>query len=165
MKSRLWYPQLDVYDTIRRMCVLLQSFGTRPSVERLCITDFYLATPPLLHGTSMQLEMRHAFKELKIQKLNKGFVSYPAPQILFHKMEPIQKQALLELSGKGLVSNEVLIAGKVQLTPLGYEKFPLETMTSPEEIKICLFLTSKFSAIEEVGNKQLRLQTGLRRSS
>lgn len=165
MNSRLWYPQLDVYDTIRRMSVLLQSFGTRPSAERLCIADFYLATPLLLHDTSMQLEMRHAFNDLKIQKPKKGFVSYPAPQILFHKMEPIQKQALLELSGKGLVSNELLNTGKVQLTSLGYEKFPLETMTSPEEIKICFFLTSKFSVIEEVGNRQLRLQTGLRRSS
>lgn len=165
MKSRLWYPQLDVYDTLRRMCVLLQSFGTQPSVERLCIADFYLATPSLLHDTSMQLEMRHAFKDLKIQRPEKGFVSYPAPQILFHKMESIQKQALLELSGKGLVSNELLIKGKVKLASLGYEKFPLETMASPEEIKICLFLTSKFSAIEEVGNKQLRLQTGLRRPS
>lgn len=165
MKSRFWYSQLDAYDTIRRMSVLLQSFGTRPSVERLCIADFYLATPSLLYDTSMQLEMRHAFKDLKIQRPKKGFVSYPAPQILFHMMEPTQKKALLELSGKGLVSNELLNTGKVQLTSLGYEKFPLETMASPEEIKICLFLTSKFSAIEEVGNKQLRLQTGLRRSS
>lgn len=165
MTLRLWYPQLDVYDTIRRMSVLLQLFEAPPGIERLCIADFYMASPPLLFETSMPLETRRAFQALKIQRPKNSFVSYPAPQVLFHKMEPIQNQAIFELSGKGLVAIELLNKGKVQLTALGHEKFPLRTMASAEEINISLFLTRTFFVHEEVGNKQLRVQTGLRRSS
>lgn len=41
MSSRLWYPQLDVFDTARRMLILLHDFENSPGIERLCIADFF----------------------------------------------------------------------------------------------------------------------------
>ena len=118
MTLRLWYPQLDVYDTIRRMSILLNYFENPPGIERLYMADFYLASPSLLHLTTMPNSTREAFKELKIVRPEKNFVSYPSPQILFHKMEATQKQALVELSGRGLVAIELLDTGTVHLTEL-----------------------------------------------
>ena len=165
MTARLWYPQLDVYDTARRMSVLLQFFQTPPGPERLALSDFYLSTPSLLHRVSMSREVRKLFNELKIPKPEKIFVSLPAPQILFHKMEPIQKQALVVLSGRGLVSNESLREGRVQLTELGKAKYDVQSMTLPTERHLCEFLTTTLFAAQDEGNKQIRAQTGLRRST
>lgn len=164
MSIRLWYPQLDVYDTARRMGVLLQFFRSPPGIERLYISDFYLATPSLLHTVSMSRETRKLFSELKILKPEKCFVSLPAPQILFHKMEPIQKQALVALSGRNLISNSGIKEGLVRLTESGEAQFRVELMALPEEIKLCDFLATHFFPTVEAGNKQLRVETGLRRS-
>ncbi len=164
MGSRLWYPQLDVYDTARRMSILLQFFKTPPGVERLAISDFFLSTPSLLHGISMPREVRKIFSELKIPKPEKNFITLPASQILFHKMEPIQKQALVALSGRGLISNDDLRDGRVLLTELGKSKFDVQSMTRINEKDLCEFLTRSLFAEQDEGNKQLRVQTGLRRS-
>lgn len=165
MATRLWYPQLDVYDTARRMSVLLQLFDTAPGLERLAISDFYLSTPSLLHSISMSREDRKLFTELRIPKPEKIFITLPAPQVLFHKMEPIQKQAIIALSGRGLISNEDLREGRVLLTDLGKSQFDLQSMTLPSEKYICEFLTKTLFTAHEEGNKQLRVQTGLRRST
>jgi len=163
---RLWYPQLDVYDTIRRIYLLLNHFETAPGVERLTIADFYLANPSLLHKTSMPMDTRAAFRELEIQKPEKNFVKLPAPAILFHKMEPTQKQAIAELSGKDLISNSALQEGRFELTPEGKSLFiNTPTISTVNELALCKFLTSKFLVNEEIGNKKLREQTGLRRIS
>lgn len=165
MGARLWYPQLDVYDTARRMSVLLQFFKAPPGLERLAISDFYLSTPPLLHYISMSRGTRKIFNELKIPKPEKIFITLPAPQILFHKMEPIQKQALISLSGRGLVSNDDLREGRVLLTELGKLQFDVQSMTHPNEKNLCDFLTRTLFNVQDEGNRDLRAQTGLRRPS
>jgi hypothetical protein len=162
---RLWYPQLDVYDTIRRIYLLLSHFENAPGVERLTIADFYLANPSLLHKTSMPMDTRAAFRHLGIEKPEKSFVKLPAPAILFHKMEPTQKQAIAELSGKDLISNSTLQKGKFELTPEGKKLFIDSTISTANELALCKFLTSTFLVNEEIGNKKLREQTGLRRIS
>ena len=101
MSSRLWYPQLDVYDCVRRVGALLSAYTDPPGLERLCIADFYLANPPLLHQTQMPHPTRVAFRALGIPRPDKTFLTYPAPPLLFKQMEPIQKAAMLALTGKG----------------------------------------------------------------
>lgn len=162
---RLWYPQLDVYDAIRRICLLLNHFETPPGIERLTIADFYLANPSLLHKTSMPMDTRNAFRELKIDPPEKGFVNLPSPAILFHKMEPTQKQAIAELSGRGLISNDALHVGRFMLTLAGQSLSLNSSISTDKEKCICIFLTKKFLTSEEIGNKKLREQTGLRRLS
>jgi hypothetical protein len=105
MNGRLWYPQLDVYDAIRRIAGLLACWNpaARPSQERLYIADFYLANPPLLHKTHMSRDVRNEFNALGIDRPEKTFVSYPSAPILFQKMGEVQRQAFRTLVGKGLI--------------------------------------------------------------
>lgn len=95
MKVRLWYPQLDVYDAIRRIGGLLACWDASapPSPERLYISDFYLANPALLHKTHMDQNVRHNFNALGVSRPEKTFVSFPSPPVLFQKMDEVQRQA------------------------------------------------------------------------
>ena len=163
MTGRLWYPQLDVFDAIRRIGVLLQRFKTPPGTERLYIADFFLANPPLLHQTSMPMETRRAFAALEIPRPEKTFLSYPSASLLFHKMEAIQKEAVTALSGKGLVSIEQLQHGRVKLTTQGQTLLSKHSICTDAEAALSHFLVADFAAYEEEGNHDLRRRTGLRR--
>lgn len=164
MTVRLWYPQLDVFDTARRIIILLHHFKTPPGAERLYIADFFLANPPLLHRTNMPMETRRTFNELRIPKPEKTFLSYPSAPLLFHKMEPIQKEAVNALLCKGLISQDSLGKGRVELTARGGSILPEHEMCTNDENKLSLFLTTHFAGFEEAGNNSLRSRTGLRRS-
>jgi len=165
MSVRLWYPQLDVFDTVRRMGTLLQCFKSPPGPERLYIADFFLANPPLLHHISMTQEVRSLFKDLRIPRPEKSFLSYPSAPLLFHKMEAIQKQAVFALSGKGLISMDKLRSGRVELTGQGKRIFSLNMMCTTAEARLSNFLAINFMIHEEIGNYDLRRRTGLRRPS
>jgi hypothetical protein len=164
MNSRLWYPQLDVYDAIRRICLILQCFEDSPGMERLYMSDFFLANPPLLYRTSMSAEIRKSFMVLKIPRPNKTFISYPSSLLLFHKMEPIQKEAINALKGKGLLSLDDFERGTVKLAEKADSLFPIEKMCTPEERNLCVFLATIFSNSTEINSQELRRKTGLRRS-
>lgn len=164
MNSRLWYPQLDLYDAIRRICLILQCFKEPPGLERLYISDFFLANPPLLHRTSMSTDVRRSFMTLKIPRPNKTFISYPSSLLLFHKMEPIQKEAINALRGKGLLCMDNLERGEFKLDKKADGLFPIEAMCTQEERSLCMFLATIFSSPAEINNQELRRKTGLRRS-
>ena len=165
MSGRLWYPQLDVYDCIRRLGALLLAFSEPPGVERLYITDFYLANPPLLHRNKMTHDTRSAFAGLKVPRPENTFLAYPAAPLLFHKMEPIQKEALRAMAGKGLVSIGDLQRGVTRLSELGQAVFKTgpTAATTVGERALIDFLTGDFAANAEVGTLGLRRSTGLRR--
>ena len=166
MNDRLWYPQLDVYDCVRRLGALLRAYAEPPGVERLCIADFYLANPPLLHWTHMRQDTRSSFNGLRIATPKKAFLSYPAPALLFSKMEAVQKGALRAMGGKGLVSFEELQRGTVSLTDSGREAFAGvgDALLGAGEPELLRFLAGEFAAVSEVGSAELRKGTGLRRS-
>ena len=163
MNTRLWYPQLDVYDTIRRMLGLLIAWPEQDlTAERLYISDFYLANPPLLHRTHMPSEIRKEFHALSIVKPDKGFLSFPSPQMLFAKMEPVQKEELRTLVGKGFVALDALRAGKIVADEKLGQVGDMVVMSSDER-RIVDFLTSGFARIGAGVPGDLRLATGLRR--
>ena len=168
MMSRIWYPQLDIYHAIRRISTLLYFWeGKTTSLERLYISDFYLANPPLLHSVHMPSTIRDAFRELGVQKPEKSFLTYPTPSILFHKMAPIQKKALQAMVAKGILDSNKLQQGMVSLSDFG-EQFSEEQVTSrmsQKESKLIDFLTSEFNKISEDDTTALRKRTGLRRMS
>lgn len=166
MSSRLWYPQLDIFDAIRRLGRLLQDFKTSPGLERLYIADFFLSTPPLLHRTSMPMDVRREFNALEILSPDKSFVNYPGIPLFFHKMESIQKQAIFELRGRGLIAEDALEKGEVLLSNLGIATFDSSSFSyTQEEIIVSGFLTRSFLATDTVEQQQLRSRTGLRRPS
>ncbi|TWB35799.1 hypothetical protein FBZ90_11984 [Nitrospirillum pindoramense] len=131
-------------------------------MERLYISDFYLANPPLLHKTHMPLEIRKEFHALSIVKPEKGFLSFPSPQMLFAKMEPVQKEALRTLVGKGFVAVNALRAGKVVADEKLAQVGDMVVMSSDEH-RVVSFLTRAFAGIGAGVPGDLRLATGLRR--
>jgi hypothetical protein len=166
MRGRIWYPQLDVYDTVRRLGLLLSAWEENPpSIERLLIADFYLANPPLIHKTSLPEKVRDYFRELRIPKPEKTFLSYPAAPILFHKMEPIQKKALQALLGKRVVSSADMRRGIAKLSEFGraFIEENLSKASTSTEQELVIFLTTSFAVIGLEDIAELRRRTGLRR--
>ena len=166
MKGRLWYPQLDAYDAVRRMALLLYTWTSNaPGLERFYISDFYLANPPLLHNTSMTGPIRGEFAKLGVPRPEKSFLSFPTPPLLFHKMEPIQKQALQALLGKGIIDPVKFQHGSVSLSDFGKEFVESKLIEEVTEFESCLlpFLANRFSELGEDSPAELRRRTGLRR--
>lgn len=165
MNGRLWYPQLDVYACIRRLGGLLLAFDPGPGIERLYIVDFFFANPPLLHRCTMSRETRRAFSQLGIVRPDKSFLQYPAAPLLFNKMEPIQKEALRAMAGKGVVSMDLLQTGIAVLSSLGKEIFRSGDIGSftEDEKSLIGFLTGDFVAEGDHGTMMLKRSTGLRR--
>ena len=166
MSGRLWYPQLDVYDCVRRMGALLAAYGDPPGLERLYIADFYLANPPLLYRSQMAQGTRRVFRELSVTRPEKTFLTYPAPPLLFKTMEPIQKEATLAMTGKGLLSIEHFQRGIGKLTGRGLRAFgtTLVELRSDAEVQLIAFLTRHFVTNGVFGLLELRRSTALRRS-
>jgi hypothetical protein len=162
---RLWYAQLDVFDTIRRYLALLNRWSIEPpGRDRLFISDFYLVNPSLLHVTHMTLEVRRAFTTLGIEKPDQAFLSYPSPPILYSKMAGVQAHALHNLVGKGLFNVELVEKDQYQLSKAGREltsAMGTKLVLSNEE-KVLNFLTTEFASIGK-GKGGLRAVTGLRR--
>jgi hypothetical protein len=167
MIGRLWYPQLDAYDAIRRMASLLAiwSRDNPPSPERLYISDFYLANPPLLHNTNMSREVRERFNGLHISRPEKAFITYPSAPVLFQKMGEVQREAFRTLSGKGLLDLEGLERGIAQPSPLGSNIFSERflPLLGEDEKPLAAFLTEAFSR-DRQDIAALRRNTGLRRT-
>ncbi|MDF2141493.1 ABC-three component system middle component 5 [Paenirhodobacter sp. CAU 1674] len=166
MTGRLWFPQLDVYDAVRRLGGLLGLWQGKnlPSPERLFIMDFFLANAPLLHKTHMPQEVRKAFGVLGVPRPEKSFVSYPSPQILFQKMDEVQRQAFRTLSGKGLIELPQLESGNVAPSEEGRTLFQEEFLPlfSGSERQIGAFLVGRY-APETRSISEIRQSTGLRR--
>lgn len=166
MTGRLWFPQLDVYDAVRRLGGLLGLWqaSTLPSPERLFILDFFLANAPLLHKTHMPQKVRKAFGELAVTRPEKAFVSYPSSQILFQKMEGVQRQAFRTLSGKGLIELPELENGNIKPSEMGHELFQeaFLPLFSDSERRLGLFLVECY-APESRSIFDVRQSTGLRR--
>lgn len=164
---RLWYPQLDAYDSIRRMLAISRAWS-EPSlgIERLYVCDFYLANPPLLHGVRKSQAARKKFLELAITKPTKAFVSYPSSPLLFQKMGPVQRQALSTLVGKGLVDARSFQEGQVALTDdgAGFIDRALGVRMLEHEPDLIDFLVWNFSRETTGDIASLRQNTGLRRS-
>lgn len=167
MSTRLWYPQLDVYDAIRRMACLVSRWEYRPpSTERLYILDFFFASPSLLHRVSMPQNVRTAFMKLGVVHPDQSFLSYPSAPILFKKMEAVQKDAVRTLAGKNLIDLERLEKGEVIASHSGAIVFSerFSEMMTQSERPVLEFLVGQFAMIGLDDIRDLRSRTGLRRS-
>jgi len=143
MKSRLWYPQLDAYDAVRRMGLLLMRWRREPpSAERLFITDFYLATPSLIHNASLPQDVRDQLRSIQIPRPEASFITLPAAPILFQKMAEVQGTALRTMLAKGLLSTEEAKAGAYVHSEAGLSVFSntLAALVGERELEIADFL-------------------------
>lgn len=166
MAFRIWYPQLDVFDCIRRVSVLASLRPSKlASLERLLIGDFFLANPPLLHQITMPSEVRKNFMELKVRRPEKAFLSYPAAPLLFHKMAPVQRRALNAMAAKKLLNGVKLDQRQVDLTDLGRSVLYERLDYTDAERELANFIAVELIAIGEDNIEDLRRRTGLRRLS
>jgi hypothetical protein len=162
---RLWYAQLDVFDTLRRYVAILSKWGLDElSKDRLFISDFYLANPSLLHLTQMTLDARRSFTSLGIPRPDQTFLKYPSPPLLYNKMAGVQNEALHNLIGRGLC--EVALTNKdcYRLSKQGrrlVDEMGTRLVLQREDALIT-FITKDFSQVG-IGKGGLRAATGLRR--
>ncbi|MGH2506348.1 MAG: ABC-three component system middle component 5 [Ktedonobacteraceae bacterium] len=166
MITRLWYPQLDVYDAARRMSVLLGRWkNDPPSVERLYIIDFFLANPSLLYGVSLPQDVRAAFNALNVRRPEKLFISLPSAPLLFHKMEEVQRQAVRSLAGKGLIDNESIAKGLISLSAKGVGTLSkvIEKFVDESEEPVITFMINDFGIVDCSDIEAFRRRTGLHR--
>ena len=166
MSSRLWYPQLDIYDCVRRMSCILNLSPSGMFRERLFILDFFFANPSLLHKTKMKQEVRSKFRDLGVTKPEKEFLIFPATKLLFHQMEAVQKDAVSALTGKGLVEQDDNNRSFLSLSDNGMSIFveSINVLIPKPDNDLAEFLVHDFGAIGEDGMKGLRDSTGLRRA-
>ncbi len=164
MAHRIWYPQLDAFDCIRRMVTIL-SFTDDDglSIERAQMADLFLSSPPLLHSVTMPMQVRSNFRDLGIARPEKSFLSYPAAPLLFHKMEPVQRRAIRAMVGKNLIDLRLYDKRALSLTDNGHSLLDTRLKHSAAEIKLAQFIVSDILAIGENNIEELRKRTGLRR--
>lgn len=165
MSYRLWYAQLDLFDTARRYLALLSHWKhDAPNRDRLFVSDFYLVNPSLLHLTHMTADVRRTFNALRIPKPDQTFIQYPSPPILYNKMGGIQAQALHNLIGKGLVELELVSQDQFRLSDEGRHLAAQlgDHLVLPAEEAILDFLVAEYVTIGR-GKGGLREMTGLRR--
>ena len=167
MIGRLWFAQLDIYDCMRRMACLMSLRPDGFFRERLYILDFYFANSPMLHHTKMKIDVRSQFRELRIPRPEKSFVTYPSARLLFHQMEPVQKDALSALLGKGLAQPVKDDPRVLSLSAEGRSLYDskLRRHIDDHEIDLATFLIEDFGPVGEDGMRALRESTGLRRAS
>jgi hypothetical protein len=165
MTYRLWYAQLDVFDTLRRYLAILSRWTTdAPTRDRLFVSDFYYVNPSLLHLTQMTANARRAFSSLKILRPDQAFLRYPSPPILYNKMAGVQNEAMHNLTGRGLCDVEFAEKGRYRLSDQGrlLAKDLGGSLVLPSEVAVLEFITKDFSAVG-TGKGGLRAATGLRR--
>ena len=109
---------------------------------------------------------RQEFWELSVPRPEAAFLFYPAPPLLFKKMEPVQKGAILAMTGKGLLGIDGYQRGIGMLTASGKSLFQmiLRDFIASEEEQLIRFLTHHFVASGVSSIEELRQRTALRRS-
>jgi hypothetical protein len=133
------------------------------TVEKMCILDFYVLYPFLLHKASMPNEVRRVFRSLVISKPSDQFVQLPSEKSLYRDLTIFQKAAATNLVAKGLLSRESYLSGIAALVPDSIPamlRADLDEVNS-EESGFMEFLVNQFGALDLTGPRGLRALTGL----
>jgi ABC-3C biological conflict system middle component len=161
---RLWHPSFDAYHCSFRLLRLLVFKKEHAFlVEKLCILDFYVLYPVLLHRASMPNDVRRSFRVLGIARPESQFVQLPSEKGLFREISIYQKAAATNLVAKGLLDREQYLLGTAKLVPGTIPSKLLEDLkeTNLKESQFMNFLVNQFGALELTGQRGLRVLTGL----
>jgi hypothetical protein len=132
-------------------------------VEKLCLLDFYLLYPFLLHRASMPNEIRRAFRALQIPKPDEQFVQLPSEKTLYRELAIYQRVAATSLVAKGLLLRDQYLSGTACLV-IG--AVPNKLLTdlrdaNSHENEFMDLLVNQFGALDLTGPRGLRALTGL----
>lgn len=161
---RLWHPSFDAYHcSFRFLRLLVFKKDHTLIIEKLCILDFYVLYPFLLHRASMPNEVRRAFRSLQVPKPSDQFVQLPSEKSLYRELTILQKAAATNLVAKGLISREPYLSGIAALVP---DSIPAKLLAeirkaNSEESLFMDFLVNQFGALDLIGLRGLRSLTGL----
>lgn len=159
---RLWHPAFDAYHCAFRILRIL-SWRNEIPVELLCVLDFYLLYPFLLHRASMPEGVRRAFREVQVERDKEQFIQIPGSTSLYRDIAVFQKTAINSLVAKKLLDREAFLVGKAKLNEKNipaHLRSRISTINS-DELQFMDFLVNKFGSIELMGARGLRALTGL----
>jgi len=161
---RLWHPSFDAYHCSFRFLRLL-TFNTDHTlaIEKLCILDFYVLYPFLLHRASMPNEVRSNFRALQISRPSDQFVQLPSEKSLYRELSIFQKAAATNLVARGLLSRDSYLSG---IASLIVGTIPTKLLVdleraNLEDLGFMDFLVNQFGALNLLGPRGLRALTGL----
>jgi hypothetical protein len=161
---RLWHPSFDAYHCSFRFLRLLVFQKEHALIlEKLCILDFYVLYPFLLHRASMPNEVRRNFRSLQISKPSDQFVQVPSEKSLYRELAIFQKASATNLVAKGLLSREPYLSG---IAALALDTVPKKLLADLEkanskEPEFMDFLVNQFGELDLIGARGLRALTGL----
>jgi len=161
---RLWHPSFDAYHcSFRFLRLLIFKSDHTLIIEKLCILDFYVLYPFLLHRASMPSDVRQTFRALQIPRPEDQFVQLPSEKTLYRDISIFQKAAATNLAAKGLLSRDRYLSG---IASLVVEAIPAKLRTDLEDSnlegnKFMDFLVNQLGALDLVGTRGLRALTGL----
>jgi hypothetical protein len=132
-------------------------------IERLCLLDFYVLYPFLLHRASMPDEVRRNFRALKISRPADEFIQLPSEKSLYRELSIFQKAAATNLVAKGLLSHDCYLSGIARGMVEAIPKHLLADLgrVNLENAEFMEFLVNQFGALNLVGPRGLRSLTGL----
>lgn len=107
--------------------------------------------------------IRKLFTELKIPRPEKGSLTFPAPPLLFHKIEPIQSKPLREMASNELLESKPYESRRLTLSGADLQLITDGLTFSDEERIIAAFLTKELTDLEQSELGDLRQRTALRR--
>jgi hypothetical protein len=160
---RLWHPSFDAYHcSFRFLRLLVFQKDHTLIIEKLCILDFYVLYPFLLHRASMPNEVRRAFRPLQVSKPSDQFVQLPSEKSLYRDLAIFQRAAATNLVAKGLLSREPYLSGIAALVLGSIPKKLLADVrnANSEESEFMNFLVNQFGALDLIGLRGLRALTG-----
>ena len=132
-------------------------------IELLCILDFYMLYPFLLHRASMPEVVRRDFREARILRDKDQFIQIPSAKSLYRDIALFQRTALSSLAAKSILDRESFINGTASLIPANVPKRLLSKIGEANEVDAHYmnFLVHKFGSIDLMGARGLRALTGL----
>jgi hypothetical protein len=161
---RVWHPAFDVYHCENRMLRLLLARDDKcMSLEHLCILDFFLLYPFLLHRTSMPEGVRRDFREVHVPRDKDQFIQIPSSESLYRDIAVFQKTGISNLAAKGLFERKSFLSGVATLNIANVPPrlFNQLREANNEQHSLVNFLVHIFGSIELNGARGLRALTGL----
>jgi hypothetical protein len=161
---RLWHPSFDAYHcSFRFLRLLVFQKDHALLLEKLCILDFYVLYPFLLHRASMPNEVRRTFRSLHISKPADQFIQMPSEKTLYRELSIFQKAAATNLMAKGLLLRDPYLSG---IAALILDSVPAKLLAdlraaNSKESEFMDFLLNQLGALDLTGARGLRTLTGL----
>lgn len=115
-KVRIWHASRDPYHACFRILrILLATPDTHLQLEWLRILDLFLLQPPLLHRTSLPMELKDRLRGLSISHPDHIFIRLPSAAALFQTIRLYQNVALSQLAARSIIDKTRMLNGEIAL--------------------------------------------------